>query len=391
MTPPRQLSTAGPRMGRLRIRAGRVPLGKRLLFAEGRRALLTVLGVTAALLLVLVLRGIFAGAIDRVTYYIRTSPAQLIVSQAGVKTMHMSTSTLPVGAPTTVRALPGVGWVAPIGFASGTVAGPRGRQLTYLIGYDPATGRGGPVHLVAGRPAGPGEAVLDEQAAKGLGIPLGSRFAALGTSLRAVGLSTGGSSITNTTIFVTSAEFTRMRGVPAMSYLMVGVAPGSSEAVVADGIRTALNGATVQTRQQFTASEAKIVTDMSADLLKLMSTIGLLIALAVIALGLMTATLNRVRDFAVLKALGAGAGRLAATVTAQVLWTVSLAVALAIAVGEVLARLLAQVAPSVQIHITAASVAQTALGALVVGLLAALWPLRRIVGVDAATAFREGR
>jgi putative ABC transport system permease protein len=41
--------------------------------------------------------------------------------------------------------------------------------------------------------------------------------------------------------------------------------------------------------------------------------------------------------------------------------------------------------------VTVAAVAQTAGGALLAGLVAALWPLRRIADVDAATAFRETR
>lgn len=85
-------------------------MGRRFLFADRRRATLTVLGVAASLLLVLVLGGIFAGAVDRVTYYIRTSPADVFVSQAGVRTMHMSASSLPADAPdrvAQVRASPG--------------------------------------------------------------------------------------------------------------------------------------------------------------------------------------------------------------------------------------------------------------------------------------------
>src|SRR3546814_3079775 len=72
--------------------SGAVPAGRRLLFADRRRATLIVLGVAASLRLVLVLGGIFAGAVDRVTYYIRTSPAAVFVSQAEVRTMHMSAS-----------------------------------------------------------------------------------------------------------------------------------------------------------------------------------------------------------------------------------------------------------------------------------------------------------
>lgn len=376
--------------GRTSIGAREVPVGRRFLFAERRRAALTVLGVAAALLLVLVLRGIFAGAIDQVTRYIRTSPAEVFVSQDGVKTMHMSASVVPPDAAAQIRFVEGVAWVSPIGFASGSVSGPQGRQLSYLFGYDTGTGRGGPTELVSGRTPGPGEAVVDEQAAEGLGVGLGDSVTVLGVRLQVVGLSSGGSSITNTTVFVDQPEFAKIRGARP-SYLLVGTGPAADASTVADRIRQSVPGVTVQTREVFAASEARIVTDMSADLLRLMSTIGLLIALAVIALGLMTATLNRIREYAVLKALGATTSRLAGSVTVQVLWTVALASLLATTLAQLLGWTLPLLAPSVSISVTPAALIQTTLGALAVGLLAALWPLRRIATLDAATAFRETR
>jgi len=90
---------------------GAVPVGRRVLFADRRRGALTVAGAAAALLLVLVLDAIFAGALARVTAYIRTSPADVFVSQAGVRTMHMSASALPPGAPARVAEVSGVAWV----------------------------------------------------------------------------------------------------------------------------------------------------------------------------------------------------------------------------------------------------------------------------------------
>ena len=147
----------------------------------------------------------------------------------------------------------------------------------------------------------------------------------------------------------------------------------------------------MQTREEFADSETRVVTDMSADLLRLMSTIGLLIALAVIALGLMTATLSQIRDYAVLKALGATTLRLAGTVAVQVVVTVALAAAAATVLALGLGVLLPLLSSSVPVSVTAPAVAQTAGGALLAGLIAALWPLRRIASIDAATAFRETR
>jgi putative ABC transport system permease protein len=304
--------------------------------------------------------------------------------------MHMSASVLPAGTVARVAAVPGVAWASPIGFASGSLAGPQGRQLTYLVGYDTATGRGGPTRLVAGRPPRVDEAVLDEQAADQLGIRLGTRFTVLGAPVTAVGFSSGGSSITNTTVFVNAVEFARIRG-PHAAYLLVGTTPGADAATVADRVGQVVPGVTVQTREQFADSEARVVTDMSADLLKLMSSIGLLIALTVIALGLMTATLNRLRDFAVLKALGAGTRLLVGAIAVQVGWTVLLGVAVATLAAVVLAQALPVAAPAVDIVITPAAVARLTGLALLVGLVAGLWPLRRIAALDAATAFRESR
>ncbi|EWT07727.1 hypothetical protein N864_23440 [Intrasporangium chromatireducens Q5-1] len=367
-----------------------VPLGRRLLFTEPRRATLTVLGVAAALLLVLLLQGIFAGAIERVTYYIRTSPADVFVSQLGVETMHMSASALPPDTVDRVRAVPGAAWASAIGYAPGAVSGPRGRQLSYVIGYDPTTSRGGPASLVAGRAPRPGEVVVDDAAADSLGLRIGGAVAVLGVPLRVSGLSSGGTSITNTTVFVGSDDLARLRGVASVSYILVR-AGGITAADLAARVRAAVPGVTVQTREQFADSEARVVTDMSANLLRLMSVIGLLIALAVIALGLMTATLSRLHDYAILKALGASTARLAASVAVQVVWTVALASVVAAAVGTVLAWVLPLAATTIQVRITAASMGQLAGWAIAIGLLAALWPLRRIATLDTITAFRESR
>ena len=165
-----------------------------------------------------------------------------------------------------------------------------------------------------------GEAVIDELAADQLGLAIGGTATVLGVPLRVTGLSNGGTSITNTTVYVSLTQFNAQRG-PTVSYLLVGADPSVTPDALTRVLTGALPGTTAQTREQFTASESRIVTDMSADLLRLMSLIALLIALAVIALGLLTSTLARLRDYAVLKALGASTRRLSGTVASQVLWT----------------------------------------------------------------------
>lgn len=365
-----------------------VPLARRVLFAERRRALLSVGGVAAALLLVLLLDGIFAGVMAANTYYVRSGPGDAIVSQTGVRTIHMSSSVLPTGTLEAADRADGVQWAAPISVSTGIVAKGRGRQLSYVVGYDTRSGRGGAHRLVTGRAPRLGEALLDEIAADQLKVAVGDTVYVSGVPLRVSGLGRGGTSIVNTTTFVSAEQFVRLRGTTT-SYLLVKAARGISDARLAQSLRASLPGATVQTRAQFVRSEGRITRDMSADLLRIMTSLSFGIALAVTALTLVTVTLTRLRDYAVVKALGSSSGRLVRTVSAQAGWTIAAAVVVAVGAMELLSLPLSRLLSTVQVLVTADSVVRTALSAAVVGVLAASGPLPRLARIDPATAFRE--
>jgi putative ABC transport system permease protein len=367
----------------------RVPLARRQLLDDGRRAALSVGGVAAALLLVLVLQGIVVGAMAQVTRYIDRLPAAVIVSQDGVGTMHMSSSALPLDTVDKVAAVPGVAWAEPIRYTSAVVTGPGAdRQLAYVLGYDPTTSRGGPAEMVRGRAPGPGEGVLDVLAADQLGVDVGDEVRVSGLPVRLSGISRGGTSMVNTTLFVRFDDMDA-RQPDAVSYVLVGTAPDLSAPALRDRIATVLPGTMVQTRTGFAASEAAIVSDMTADLMRIMTVIGLGIALAVVALALFTLTIARQRDHAILKALGVRPQRLAVMVVAQALQIVAAAVVVAVVLATVVAIAVGAVAPTVEIALLPADIARTAVASTVVGTFGALASLRRIFTVDPASAFRS--
>ena len=367
---------------------GRVPLARRSLFADRRRAALATVGVAAALSLVLLFDGLFAGALHQATAYQRGWQADLVVSQQGVRTMHMSASALPPATVASARAVPGVLWAEPIRYTSAVVHAGPAEQFAYVIGYDTATGRGGPRHLVAGRPPTAGQAVIDRLGARRLHVVVGRTITVLGRPWVVSGLSAGGTSIVNTTVFVTNDAFAGLRG-PAVSYILVGTQPGAGVVAVGDRLAAAMPTATVQTRAGFVHEEGNITRDMSADILRIVTLIGLLIALAVIALTLFTLTLARLRDYGVLKALGAPNRRLAAVVATQAAWSVALALAVALLLAIALAAIVSHLAPTLSIIIAPASVARTGAGALIVGALGSIIPLRRVARVDPASVFRR--
>ena len=105
----------------------------------------------------------------------------------------------------------------------------------------------------------------------------------------------------------------------------------------------------------------------------------------------MTATLNRLRDFAVLKALGATPGRLRRIAVTETVALTVLGTLAAIVLLIITRELLAWWRPAFPVLLTPGTIAQTAAAATTMALLAAWLPAHRLNGLDAASAFRSGR
>jgi putative ABC transport system permease protein len=299
------------------IVTGRVPLARRGLFADRRRAALAAGGVAAALLLVLLLQGIVDGSIRQTTAYLRSSQAGVIVSARDVLTMHMSVSILDPATPSRVSPVKGVAWAEGIRFATTFLQGADGRQqLSYVIGYDPTTGRAGPGLFTSGHAPKAGEIIVEQVAAGRLGLRLGDAVSVFGARFTLSGIFRGGTTITNTIAFITMTDFVGRRG-SALAYVLAGAEPGVTATELAGRIAAATPGDTVQTRAQFIRQEASLVTDMGADLMQIRSIVAFLIAQAVIGLTLFTLTQASLREHAIVKALGARTARLVGVVLAQ--------------------------------------------------------------------------
>ena len=98
-----------------------IRLAFRNLFQNKVRLVISVGGVALALLLVLSLDAIFTGVERQVTAYIEHSGADIWVSQADVRNMHMASSSLADSIARKVKVVPGVGSVTPIHYLTNNV------------------------------------------------------------------------------------------------------------------------------------------------------------------------------------------------------------------------------------------------------------------------------
>lgn len=120
------------------------------LVAERARFVLSVVGVAVAVILVLVMSGIFVGTTNQVTTYIDHSKGAVWVVQPGVSQMFRAVSWLPAEGKDRLLKVPGVQSAEPILGLPSDFVHKGGHTAYFVVGYDTATGIGGPWSLAEG-------------------------------------------------------------------------------------------------------------------------------------------------------------------------------------------------------------------------------------------------
>ncbi len=364
-------------------------VAQRNLTKERTRFALSVGGVALAIMLVLILDGFLAGMFVQITSYLEHSDGSVVVAQDGVSNLLGATSLLPPGTIDEVEDVEGVARVVPIVSQFVILDLHTKKQPAYLVGYSPERG-GGPWEIVEGRaPETDDEMVFDRVLARRHGITLGDSIEVMDRTYRVVGLSGGTTSWMTSFIFLrTSAVESLLRAPGATSFLLVSVREGASPEVVRDRIRK-LAGVEALLKTDMEANDIRLFSKFFSAPVRLMTGIAFLIGALVVGLVIYTATVERQREYGMLKALGAQNRVLYSVVVAQA--------ALGALVGSGLGLLLAAVARSVimaarpqfLIVLQADTAARALAIGLGMGLLGALFPARVVAGLAPAEVFRR--
>src|SRR5262245_9694501 len=200
----------------------RVPLARRNLLADKRRLAASVTGVGLAVMLILLLDGMWAGIRAQTTLYTDRVGADLYVLQPGVRDLTAGASTLPLSTLDTVRADPDVAWASPVRSTYSILQLHDKKVAVYVIGSVPDE-HGGAWSITDGRtPDASDEIVVGSLLADRHGIHVGDRLDIMGHELRVVGRAeTNGFMMSY--VFVTHAALDTLTAAPdTTSFIVVG-------------------------------------------------------------------------------------------------------------------------------------------------------------------------
>jgi putative ABC transport system permease protein len=364
-------------------------LARRNLSQDKTRLALSIGGVALAVMLILILKGFLTGMNRQIASYIDHSPGSLLVAQKGISNLLGATSILPPKVSDQIEHVSGVEKVIPI-LSQFVILDLHGKkQPAYMIGYEPEQG-GGPWKITEGRePTTNTEMTMDRVIASRHNLKIGDKFEVLDKNFTIVGLSDGTTSWMTSFFFILKpAAEMLLRAPGATSYLLIETNAGLN----VEEIQTRLNGLpgiNALTKDEVSANDIKLFAKVFSAPLKLMVGIAFLVGTMVVGLVIYTATVERQREYGVIKAIGANNSVLYRVVTAQALVA---ATSGAIA-GVLLAYLTAQAIMAVRaqflIVIEPRDVLLAFLAGLGMALLAALFPARVISGLAPAEVFRK--
>jgi putative ABC transport system permease protein len=364
---------------------GRVPAARRMTTADPKRLAVSLLGVGAAVGLVLLLQGLWNGQLVQITAYEDHAGADLFVAQPDTESLLGDTSRVPLSALEPIRALPMVRAADPAHFHATIVELHKGKEFVFIAGSAP-TGLGGPWDLTDGRNArAGGEAVVDSILAEEHGLALGDSFDMKGREFEIVGLSDNSRSWMAAFIFVTddSARLLTGSGETASFILVQTDQPAEAAAAIEE-----ITGLSALDPAFLAGNDRQVLAGIMGNPVLLMIGIAFAAATLVVALTVYSGVVERLREYGIVKALGAGRLRILRLILGQ---TVLLAV-VGSAVGYIMylggVWLVGRLRPQFWFSLEGRHLLLIGGASAVMALVAAVMPVRRLGRLDPASVYR---
>lgn len=370
-------------------------LARRNLLHDRVRLVVTLAGIVFSVVLSAVQLGLFFGFRRATADVIGHSQADLWVKSSGVT--HLE-SAVPFAEQKVydARATPGVAaahrhivrfaqWKKPDG----------GQEGILLVGVEPGTGMGGPWNLTAGSVAAlrePDAVIVDELYLDKLGITgVGDVVEINDRRARVVGLTRGIRTFTTSpTVFTTFSHALDFLPLPEdrTLYVLAHVEPGAAPGQVAAALRRRLTGVDVVTNDQWLTTQQNYwMFGTGAGITVLIAAaLGLLVGVVVVAQTIYSATVDHLREYGTLKAMGATNAYLYRVILQQA--AISAVAGYAIGIAVALAAARASLQGTTAIVLEAPLAAALFVITLTMCLAASIVSINKVTRIDPAMVFK---
>lgn len=311
------------------------------------RLVVTLTGIVFALVLIVVQFGLFLGFLETSANIVEHSGADLWIAAPAIPHVNGGAA-IPERRRYAALSVPGVASVVRHAVLFSNWKLPSGAQESVqVVGFDVESGIGGPWDVVAGSVQdlrGEDTVMIDDLYARKLGVTaLGQTAEINGRRARVVGYTHGIRSFTTSpyvfTSFKNAQNYIRLAEDQTI-YLLIRTEPGASLAKVKADLAERVPGVDIYTNQEMLKKTRSYwVFSTGAGVTTLMGAIlGLMVGAVVVAQTIYAATVDHIREFGTLKAMGAANRVIYRVIIEQALLSAAMGYTVAIIVSYFVVR-----------------------------------------------------
>ncbi len=364
-----------------------VPLARRNLFTEKIRFAMSTAGVAFAVLLVLVVTSLYRGWSESSAFF-SDLPGDMWVAQEGTSDPLRSSSFLPADRRDDLQHIDGVAVAMPV-YTRRIAISTENRELSaQFMAFAAPTALPVSDEDRARYLPSPGAVIVDSVFAADVGVTEGGVLNVLDRRLLVEHIEPGGNPLF-ALVFVNGDDAPDLLGLEGyVSFFALVTEPGTSLDSLAVDVAATMPGAEARTSAEYAETMSATVDEGFLPVVAALVGIGLAIGGAVVALTTYTATIEKARDYAVMKALGASGWFVYRVVIRQSAIVGVAGSVLGVVAAALVATFVRRVVPEFVTDMQWPDAVFVAAATIVVSLVAAYVPVRRINSIDPAMVFR---
>jgi len=362
------------------------------LFQEKTKLAISIGGVAFAVLLIIIINGVYQGFNEKMGAYPKSIPADLWVEQKGVGDMYHTLSFLPDNLEWQFLSIDGIEKVDKYLGRQVEIKLNGKDQSLFIVGIDKESGATKPYKMEEGnwQNLQDGQIIIDQVMAKDAKLKIGDSLDINDQTFTISGISSGGNIITFKYSYVTYDQAKNMFNLgDKVNFYLLKLKSGSDVLQVKSDIEAEIPGVKILTKNEFVDASRKVVTDSFLPIIAVLVAIGLLVGTAVIGLTTYSATIEKSREYGVMKAIGLSNGQLFKTVVVQSLISVVMGFIIGAILAYVVGFLSEIIVSSFVTEIRPIDLLWVFGATIIMSLVGAYIPMKRIFSIDPAEVFKN--
>ncbi|MEX0750201.1 MAG: FtsX-like permease family protein [Dehalococcoidia bacterium] len=365
-------------------------LALRNLISERTRFAFSAAGIGFAVFLITVLLGLYQGWNEKVGGFVEEVDADAWVAREGTTDFINAASILPRARGDETHARDDVAAVYPLIVRPMLFFEGDKKVEVHLIGYDVASGVGGPPKITEGRgdPAD-GEIVVDDVLSRTLNVSVGDTLTSGDSRFDVIGVTSGGNFAFTQAAFISVESASALLDMgDLVTFWLVDMEDGAVVETLASDVAANTDGVVVFSSDEFASATRHRILDNVIPIIGLILGLAFIVGIAITSLTIYTATVERTREFGIMKAVGFNNYDLYKLVIIQSFITGSVGFVFGVALTLLMSRFVDRLAAQFILYVRPIDVLFVLIATIVMAALASIVPARRVGAVDPAVAFK---